>query len=380
MVLFIFMNMDISNNKRIPFLGKEGFETLNFMFRLWQKRRFIGGLVFISMLFGMLFSLFAEKIYISNVQILPQKEESMNMELGALAGLAGINVGSMFGENLGVSVDLYPQIAGSYDFIDQLINSKYSIKGESITLRDYFVSESSFGDKVLDYTFRLPWTLKAMFGTSKSQLSDSTSINPEIVLQTKEDARLFKKVKSIVSVSSVDDGGLVTLSVELNNPVLAAQIAHRAIELLQQFVVDYRTGQIRAELEFLQQRYQELTIEYEAAREKYLSYKDRHRYQVGERISFEFKVLEDEYSRKEDMFSDLARQLEQTKLMMRKETPEFVVFEPVKVPLEKSSPRTLVVLFLCVVFSLFIGVALIAGHDLYVELKLSLLANDVHAR
>ena len=134
--------MEISNNKRIPFLGKEGFETLSFMFRLWQKRRFIGSLVFVSMLFGLLFSLFAEKIYISNVQILPQKEESMNMELGALAGLAGINVGSMFGDNLGVSVDLYPQIAGSYAFIDQLINSKYSVEGESITLRDYFISET----------------------------------------------------------------------------------------------------------------------------------------------------------------------------------------------------------------------------------------------
>lgn len=369
-----------STSSRISYFG-EGFETLNFVLRLWQKRKFIVLLMFISLFSGLLFALLAEKKYVASVQILPQKEESMNLELGALAGLAGINVGSMFGDNLSVSAELYPQIVGSYYFLDRLINSDFILNDEKISLKDYFLDEPDLGETILNYTIKLPWTLKAKyFPSSGFDLGVAGFQNQQIILQSEEDADLFEAVKSIISVSSIGDGGLVTLSVELNDPLLAAQITHRALELLQHFVVEYRTRQISAELEFIEQRYAEMSLEFEGARERYLNYKDRHRFQVGERVEFEFKILEDEYNRKEGVFTDLARQLEQTKLLMRKEIPEFVVFEPVKVPLEKSSPRTMVILFLSFFFSFFLAVALVAAYDFYTELRQGLLVINEDAK
>jgi LPS O-antigen subunit length determinant protein (WzzB/FepE family) len=51
----------------------------------------------------------------------------------------------------------------------------------------------------------------------------------------------------------------------------------------------------------------------------------------------------------------LATQLEQAKIKVKEETPVFTVLEPVKVPVDKSSPKRLLVLASSLIIGFIVG-------------------------
>ena len=132
---------------------------------------------------------------------------------------------------------------------------------------------------------------------------------------------------------------MIFISVELGEPLLSAQVAQSVVDLLQQYVINYKTEQVRQNLEFIEERYQEKKEEYEAAQKAFLEYKDRHRNMISERIDVEYQLLSDAYDVASTVYKGLAQQVEQSKIQVKEETPAFSIIEPVLIPLKKSSPN-----------------------------------------
>jgi capsular polysaccharide biosynthesis protein len=298
--------------------------------------------------------------------ILPQAEEGKS-DLGGFSGLAnmaGINIGSMLGNSTGIQPDLYPQVVNSYPFLNELVHQPFDFENEEkpISIYDKEIKDSipSFGGTIKKYTIRLPWTIKnAFFGKEKKIIKiNDRQFSLDIVQLTEEKARIMKSMTDVVMVD-VDGTGLVTISSEMEEPLLAAQVAQKTVELLQKYIIEFKTRQATENLEFIEARYQEKKEEFETAREAFFEYRDRNRNIVQERTNIRFQELSDSYNLAAEVYQSLAKQKEQAEITVKKDTPAFSVIEPVKVPIEKSAPRRPLIVVVSIFLGVFLGIGIV---------------------
>jgi uncharacterized protein involved in exopolysaccharide biosynthesis len=163
--------------------------------------------------------------------------------------------------------------------------------------------------------------------------------------------------------------GLVTVSGEMEEPLVTAQLVQKALDLLQKYIVDYKTKQVRENLVFIQDQTNEKRLEFEEARKALFEYKDMYRNQVAERTDFRFQELSDNYDISSAVYQNLAQQLEQSRIAVKKETPAFSVIEPVKVPVEKAAPKRVMIIILSAIVGSIMGLLILFGRISLEKLK-----------
>ena len=127
---------------------------------LWSKRRrfvincFIGGVLSIIIAFSI------PKQYTSTVVLAPESSSASSMPggIGALASMAGINIGGLSGSEDALYPELYPQIVSSTPFLCELLNLQIEAnEGElQTTLYDYLVNHQ-----------KEPWWVKILGAPGK---------------------------------------------------------------------------------------------------------------------------------------------------------------------------------------------------------------------
>ena len=276
------------------------------------------------------------------------------------------------GQSEGIPAEIYPQVVNSYPFMNEFIHEKFHFEEyeESISIYDYLCADtiSTIGSQIAKYTIRLPWTLKnALF--SKDEEFSSKVQDIGVLSLSEEELMALGSMFEVIQINVDDKTSLVNVSVEVEEPILAAQYVQKAVELLQEYIIEYKTKQARENLNFVQERYNEKKLEYEESQMAYFNYKDSHRNVISERMNPELQRLSDAYDMASTVYKGLAQQLEQAKIAVKEETPVFTILEPVKVPFEKSSPRIKLLLIVLVFFGGFIGVAIIIGKLVLSNLK-----------
>jgi len=332
---------------------------------IWKGRKIIYYSVGVCVFIGLLIAFLIPAKYTALVTLLPsaEKQGSSLGNLGALAGLAGINLGTMMGDASGIPAEIYPQVVKSYPFLKEFIHEKFHFEeyDEPVSIYDYVVSDTipSLGTKIAKYTIRLPWTLKAALLTGKEYKVGKDVENYGVLNLSKEELKALGAINDLIQVESDKNTGLIFVTVEAPEPVLTAQYVQKAVELLQKYVINYKTQQARQNLEFVQQRFDEKKMEYESTREAFLNYKDKHRNMISERIDPEYQRLNDAYDIASTVYKGLAQQLEQSKIAVKEETPVFTVLEPAKVPIEKSSPKKQIIFAISIFLGIFIGIGIV---------------------
>ncbi len=341
---------------------------------IWNGRKIIYYSVGICVFIGLLIAFLSPAKYTATATLLPSSEsKSRSMGgLGALAGMAGINLGSMMGQSEGIPAEIYPQVVNSYPFMNEFIHEKFNFEeyGQPISIYNYVVADSvpSLVAQIAKYTIKLPWTLKNAIFSDVNALSAKVQ-DPGVLSLSEEELMALGSMFEVIQINVDDKTGLVNVSVEVEEPVLAAQYVQKAIELLQEYIIEYKTKQARENLNFVQERYNEKKKEYEQAQLAFFDYKDSHRNIISERMDPELQQLSDAYDMASTVYKGLAQQLEQAKIAVKEETPVFTVLEPAKVPIEKSSPRIKLMLIVFVFFGGFIGVVIVIGKLVLSKIK-----------
>ena len=238
-----------------------------------------------------------------------------------------------------------------------------------VSIYDFVVADSveSVGGIILKYTLKLPWTIKNAIFSGEEETGLTTDYG--VVLLSEEELAALEFTKDLIQIDVDDKSGLVTVSAEGKEPIATAQFIQKAVVLLQEYVIDYKTSQVRENLVFVQERYEEKQKEYERIQKEFFDYKDRHRNIDPNRADVRFQQLSDEYDIITAVYKGLAQQLEQTKISVKEQTPVFTVLEPAKVPDKKSSPRRGLILVVSVFLGGFIGIGLIFGKMMWSKVK-----------
>lgn len=331
---------------------------------IWAGRNIICYSVIFCVVIGLIIAFTSPQKYNASATLIPSVENKSGSlgGLGSLAGLAGVNLGNMLGDASGIPTELYPQVVGSVPYLMDLMHEK--LKWEkydqsmSIIEKMTLEREDRKESLILKYTVKLPWTIKDLFSKERDEFLAEIKATDSVgyIQLTLEEQEVIGLLKEAIQVENDKKSSLIILNVEMNEPLLTAQLADKAVALLQKKVIAYKTQQSVEKLQFIEDRYNEVKKEYETSRLNLMYYRDVHRNLVDERVDNTYQELNDKYDMASTIFKGLAQQLEQARITVKEETPVFSVLEPVVVPKNPSAPKKSIIMAVSIFLGLFLGV------------------------
>lgn len=364
--------MEEKLNNTTPVEEEEGLDIMAMVRDLWKGRRTIIICTVIFLALGIVSALFMKRIYTVQTVMVPQMGNNKS-GLGGLASLAGLDMG--FNSSNGELTPLaYPQIVNSVPFRLELMHTPFHFQKCDTLISMYDYAEAGYEkptvlDYVKRYTIGLPGVImSALRGEEKEVVyySDSdTAGNNEprpLVLSKKED-KMQQAIGQAVTLDVDKKEGFITLSVTASEPLLAAEMALKAQRLLQDEVTRFRIEKSQSELEYIQARFNEIKAENDRNQGYLAVVTDRTQNVATQRATVEKTRVQSKYNVSNAIFLELAKQLEQAKMQVKKDTPVFTVIQPVTVPNKAANSRAKkVVIWTFLGIVLGCGIVLIKGY------------------
>ena len=343
--------------------------------KLWKNRKLILKVTVCFMVIGILVALFSPKVYTAGSTMVPQSgEKNMSGGLSGLASMVGINLGSMSAGEV-LSPKIYPKIIASVPFQKELMNAPLTFGGidHPVTLFEYFTEDRyqqfSLIGFIKKYTIGLPGVI---LGAIRGK--DTTSVvraetNSKIQFMTKDEQEVSKKLKNIITLNINDKDGYIQLSAELPEPLAVAQLAQYAQTLPQQYITEFKIEKVASNLKFVEERYNETKNDFEEKQKELARFQDRNKNFSSAMAKIEEERLTAEYTLANNVYNELAKQLEQAKIAVKETTPILTVVDPVVIPNERSKPKRALI---CVLFTFlggFAGIGLVLGLPFVAEIS-----------
>lgn len=273
--------------------------------------------------------------------------------LASLASSFGVNLGGVSAGADAIMPNLYPDLMNSVAFRASLFPVKVQQEdGDTVmTYYDYLENHQ-----------RMPWWSAGMkvVGNGISSVISSVFGNEEETSDKVNPFRLTKEQMKIVEmmqtkvVCDVDKKTFViTIDVTDQDPLVAATLADSVQVRLQDFITDYRTRKARVDLAYNQKLFKEAQERYETARLKSAAYSDANRHAIFADKQSERTKLENEMQLQFRAYSQVSAQLQLAEAKVQEDTPAFTTLQPATVPVKKTGPKRVFIVFVLLVFALF---------------------------
>ena len=115
--------------------------------------------------------------------------------------------------------------------------------------------------------------------------------------------------------------------------------------MLQTKIIAFKSQSARDNLQFVQGQFDAKRQEFEQIQDSIAMFKDQNLNITSSLYQNQLTRLESQFTVTSSVFQELAGQVEQAKIQVNKDTPIFMIIEPVSVPLKSSKPqRTMMVI------------------------------------
>jgi uncharacterized protein involved in exopolysaccharide biosynthesis len=328
----------------------------------WSGRRTIIKSILICGVLGFVIAITSSKEFVATTIMVPSGSDATSKlgGLGGLAAMAGISLNtSISGGDL--SPIVYPQIVSSLPFQLELMKTpiNFSELKEPVSFYDYY-SEIEKPNLLLKYTIGLPGVIIKAIRGENPEKTISAGLNKPLELTEKQ--RIVRVILSkLISLETNTKEGIITLSARMPEAKAAAQLGQRGQELLQQYITEFKIKKAKANLDFIQQRFDETAQKFEAAQQQLAVFSDRNKNVSLATAKTEEQRLTSQYNLIYSIYSELAKQLEQAKIQVKQDTPVFTIIEPISVPTKRSKPNRPMILFIWLFLGGVLGTGIVFG-------------------
>lgn len=330
---------------------------------LWNGRKTIFISIAIGAILGVLVALATPNEYTATSIMVPQTGGKSGSSLSSLASLAGVDLG--MAESAELSPVLYPQIVNSIPFKLELMQTKVNFSDEAkpISLYDYYTRETkpTLLGTLKKYTIGLPGVILKAIRKPVAETKINTDSTNQPIKLTKDQFEVKKQLDACVSLTVEKKDGYLTLSVVMPEALAAAQVAQKAQELLQREIIKFKVEKSQANLNFIQERYDVAKAQAEGYQVNIASNSDKYKDLVSSVPQVTNTRLQTKYGIANTVYQELAKQLEQAKIQVKKDTPVFTIVEPVTIPSEKSKPSRAKLVMIWLFFGGMIGCGVVYG-------------------
>ena len=326
---------------------EEGIDIVALIKSMWDGRKTIIICTAVFIALGLVAALTMKRIYTVNSVMVPQVGSSRSSSLSSLASLAGFDLGTSNMSASELSPLVYPQIVNSVPFRRELMYTPlhYEKADTAVCMYTYLkeYTKPTVMGVVLKYTIGLPGVIMGAFRKEKPDPviagSGEGDDTPKPILLTKDEEKVIKMIAQNVNLAVDKKEGYLTLSVTGSEPVQTAELAIKAQELLQDEITRFRTEKAQNQLDYVQARYDEIKAEAESYQTALAVVRDRNQSVATTRASIDYERLQSKYTVANSIYSEMAKQLEQAKMQVKRDTPVLTIIQPVTVPRQPANSR-----------------------------------------
>ena len=363
------MKNNIQNNQN-QFQDEE-IDIMAIIKRLWEKKSFILKVTCIFAVLGVIVAITTPKEYTASCVVVPETKGGAfsASSLGGLAAMAGINLGGANGGEM-LSPLMYDKLIKNIDLNKELMQTPiyWEEYNEPITILDYYTNpdyaKTSFWGVIKKYTIGLPWMIfNKIRGEEKhSEISLRTN-GPKLSAYTSDELKCIKLFARQFSVLVDKKNGDVTIVAHMPEALAAAQVVYAIQNLLQKYVIELKLQKAELNYQYIKQRYDEAKVVFEQKQEEYAKFQDANKILTTALSKSKEEQIRSEFNVAKDLFNQLMTQLVQAEMKIKEDIPILTVVEPVQVPLEKSKPKKMKILFAWCLVGGLLACGIILGED-----------------
>ena len=349
-------------------------DIMELLRKLLKEWRLIAKWCGIAAVVGLVVGFSLPKQYTVDSKLAPESvSRSGGGSLSSLASLAGINLGSVSTADA-VYPDLYPDIVNSTPFVVELfpVQVEFKHKKELMTtdfytyLKEY--NKSPWWGAVVSAPMQALGWFMGLFREKPEKVEGYASLNPKEL--TYEQEQIAKAIRKSIVLTVDKKTSIISLTVTAQDPKVAARISEELISRLQTYVTNYRTEKSRQDLSYYETLYEESKTAYFESQQRYASYVDRNQGVILQRVKTEQERLQNEMNLNYQLYNACAQQLQTARAKVQQETPVFTIIDPPQVPLQRTKPSKVKILFVCIFLGAMVAaVWILWGRDMIANFK-----------
>lgn len=319
--------------------------------KLWDNKKFIIKCSIIGAIVGLVIAFSIPKEYTTTVILTTDSGKVPGGSMGALASMAGINLGSTSGPEV-FSPELYPTVLNSTPFIQGLLNINVVDKEQNINSSIYNYLKDEQKSSWWGYIFKAPKELikriSAKDANTKSELSNPRYISEEKMI-------LIEHLRNTYSISTDKKTGIITIQTQAQSPKISAFLADTLTSYLQGYIIEQRTKKAKTDLANSEKLYEQYKNNYYVAQQKLASFSDGNINVISAKYKINQERLQNETNLAYSVYNQMAQQVQMNRIKIQDDTPVFTIIQPAVEPLFPEKPKKKLILigfvFLTIIIS-----------------------------
>lgn len=308
---------------------------------------------------GIIVAFTTPKTYTSTVMLAP--EESGAGFSGSISSLA-----SMVGMNLKIGQtgdalypEIYPDLVSSTDFAVGLFPIQISTQTGDTRCDYYTYITKHTKTALIDYPKAgLALLMKKLKG-KEGMPKGTFAANRTPLWLTSEQYDVVKNIHGNVKCSVDKKTNVITITVDDQDPLVAALMADSIKSHLQVSITEYRTKKAKVDLEYMQTLYHEARQQYDKARQLYASYADANQEVNLQAYKMKETDLENDMQLKYNIYQQVVEQLQLAQAKVQERTPAFTVVQSATVPIKHSSRPKAVTILMWMLLGFFLRASIL---------------------
>ena len=337
-------------------------DLMEYARKLWAARKLLFKVAGIAVIVGVVIAFTTPKQYTVSVKLAPESTKSGG-GLSGIASMLGVGSMSMGSDADALSITLYPDIVSSTPFILDLMDTQVKTIDEEqpdTTLVGYlkeYTSKSLIGT-VMSLPFKAIGGIISLFKDEEEE-KGIKEINPFQL--TKEQSKTVQGLKKMIVANVDKKTGVTTVSVTMQDPLVAAILTDTVVVKLKEHITKYRVSKAEEDCKYWEQLNDQRRDEYHAKQKLYAEYIDANQNVILKSVRIEQERLQNDMNLAYQVYSNVATQLQMAKAKVQEAKPVFAIVEPASVPILPSGTSRKMIL----VATVFLFVAAAAAWVLF---------------
>lgn len=350
---------------------EEEIDLMELAGRLWMKRKFILKTGLIGAVIGLVVAFSIPKEYAVTVTLSRESTRSSRSNLSSAASMLGMdNMLMLSSESDALNMLLYPEILDSNPFALELyLMNVTTLEGEQMPLNEYMDTQRvAWWKWLLRLPFKAVGVIKSLFSSGEEEPSDEGVLDPFRL--SKNETVHLNAIKQSISAEVDKKTAVATITVTLQDALVAATVADSVVSKLQNYITAYRTKKAVDDCDYLEALYRERQAEYYEAQQRYATYVDGNKSLYTRSSMVEGERLQNEMNQAYQIYSQVASQLQLARTKIQEAKPVFAVVNPATVPIKADSPNKKLILVAFVFLACAAAAAwVLFGESLWAALK-----------
>ncbi len=301
---------------------------LSKLLKHWKQIVLIG---FIFGCLGIASALMMTRQYNVTMTLAPELQGRTNSSLSSITSMLGMGAATLSSSPDAMNISLFPEICQSTPFLASLLD---------VPLTSYVSpKQAEEGVKPMHTT-----VYKHFSGEDKPNYKPKKDDVPytgveDVTELTRKQAAVVKALSQSISASVDKKTGITTISVIVDDRLMAKQLADTVCTRLQVYISDYRTKKATADYEYYVLLADEAHKELVKAQAAYARSVDYDRSVILQSATAEKDRLREEASLANQIYSQMAQQRELARAKIQEEKPVYAVVQPATLPQSPMNSR-----------------------------------------